>query len=66
MWKWAFAEIYGGTWRRGSMGPGCSSEQIKTANETLKYWNPTLICGAMEEEGIYRKIILILYTPFMH
>ena len=51
MWKWAFAEIYGGTWRRGSMGPGSSSEQIKTANETLKYWNPTLICGAMEEEG---------------
>ncbi|EJR53698.1 hypothetical protein IIM_02341 [Bacillus cereus VD107] len=24
--------------------------QIKTANETLKSWNPKLICGAMEEE----------------
>ena len=32
-------------------GLDLSSEQIKTANETLKCWNPTLICGAMEEEG---------------
>ena len=47
-------------------GLDLSSEQIKTANETLKSWDSKLICGAMEEEGIYRKIILILYTPFMH
>ena len=32
-------------------GLDLSSEQIKTANETLKSWDSKLICGAMEEEG---------------
>lgn len=31
-------------------GLDLSETQIETANETLKDWNPKLICGAMEEE----------------
>ena len=38
------------------MGPDLSSEQIKIANETLKSWNPKLICGAMEEEGYTERL----------
>lgn len=39
-------------------GLDLSSTQIETAHETLQSWNPKLICGAMEEERIFRKGIL--------
>lgn len=46
-------------------GLDLSSEQIKTANETLKDWNSKLICGAMEEEGdIPKEYFDIVYSIY--
>lgn len=46
-------------------GLDLSNTQIETAKETLKCWNPKLICGAMEEEGgIPKEYFDIVYSIY--
>lgn len=45
-------------------GLDLSSKQIETAHETLKGWDPKLICGAMEEVEIPKEYFDIVYSIY--